>query len=98
MAKHFLEQGFVDCELGNGVLLGLVNVLKCSIVCFSSITNYPVIPKIPRQKTLSSIPIHVAFTQSGKGHYDAVDMKLPEQSVDCSGHGDASQMQKCSCG
>ena len=25
-------------------------------------------------------------------------MQLPEQSVDCSGHGDASQMQKCSCG
>ncbi len=42
MAKHFLEQGFFDCELGNNVLLALVNVLKCSIVCFSSIANYPV--------------------------------------------------------
>ena len=70
MAKHFLEQGFFDCELGDGDLLGLVNVLKCSIACFSSITNYPVIPLIPRQKTLSSIPIYVAFTQSGKGHYE----------------------------
>lgn len=98
MAKHFLEQGFFDCELGNGVLLALVNVLKCSIVCFSSITNYPVIPLIPRQETLSSIPIDVAFTQFGKGHYDAVMMQIPEHSAGDSGRGEVSQIQKCSCG
>ena len=71
-ARTFLEPGVFDCELGNIVLLSLTNVLKLPIVVFSSIDSYPVIPLVPRGSPLTVVPIHVAFNQSGKGHYDTV--------------------------
>ena len=68
----FLEPGVFDYELGNSVLLALTNVLKIPIVVFSSINSYPVIPLLPRVSPLISVPLYVAFNQSGKGHYDPV--------------------------
>ena len=47
-------------------------MLKLPIVVFSSIDSYPVIPLVPRSSPLTVVPIHVAFNQSGKGHYDPV--------------------------
>ena len=43
--RTFLEPGVFDCELGNSVLLSLINVLKLPIVIFSSIDSYPVSAK-----------------------------------------------------
>ena len=34
MAQKFRQRGGFDCELGNSVLLALINVLKCPIVTF----------------------------------------------------------------
>ena len=53
-------------------MLSLTNVLKLPIVVFSSIDSYPVIPLVSRSSPLTVVPIHVAFNQSGKGHYDPV--------------------------
>ena len=97
MANCFLEQGFFDCELGNGVLLALSNVMKCSIICFTSIDNYPVVPIIPRHETLSSVPLYVAFTHFGKGHYDAI-CSLPEHGTGDCDDVEVKNIYKCSCG
>jgi hypothetical protein len=96
MAQSFLHPGYFDCELGNGVLLALANVLNCTIIAFASIGSYPVIPVVPRTAALSSIPLYVAYNNSGKGHYDAVvPVNLPA-SEDCA----AVQQEQpaCSCG
>ena len=81
MAQKFIQRGVFDCELGNSVLLALSNVLKCPIVIFTSIDTYPVIPLIPREAPLSAVPIYVAFNQSGKGHYDAINVSQIEANI-----------------
>ena len=69
-----MQRGVFDCESGNSVLLVVSNVLKCPTVIFTSIDTYPGIPLIPREAPLSEVPIYVAFNQSGKGHYDAINV------------------------
>ena len=81
MGQKFIQRGVFDCELGDSVLLAPSNVLKCPIVIFTSIDTYPVIPLIPREAPLSAVPIYVAFNQSGKGHYDAINVSQIEANI-----------------
>ena len=74
MAQQFIQRGVFDYELWNSMLLALSNALKCPIVIFSSNDTYPVIPLIPREAPLSAVPIYVAFNQTGKGHYNAINV------------------------
>ena len=39
-AKNFEQDGFFNCELGNAVNLALANVLRTSLVAFTSLENY----------------------------------------------------------
>ena len=98
-AQSFLEPGIFDYELGNSVLLALTNILKLPIVVFSSIVSYPVIPLLPRVSPLTSVPLYMAFNQSGKGHYDPV---FPKERAVCQDLNKASpdkvRTQCCSCG
>ena len=105
MALSFLNSGYFDCELGNGMLLALANVLNCTIIVFTSIDSYPVIPIVPRSAALSSVPLYVAYNNSGKGHYNAVHViseKLPsdvqqEKSTCRCGRGGAHDKTKEFC-
>lgn len=81
MATNFLQLGFFDCELGNGVLLALANILQCTILAFTSIESYPIIPLLCRNQPLSQVPLYVAFNNSGKGHYDAVSYSASDEGV-----------------
>jgi len=89
-AEKFLFSGFYHGDLADTMVLALANVLQCSIIVFSSIECHPVFCISPRVQTVS-IPLMIAFTQYGPGHYDGVSM-----SADT---GDASKdFCKCSCG
>lgn len=98
-AQTFLEPGVFDSELRNSVWLSLTSVLKLPIVVFSSINSYPVIPLVPRSSPLTLVPMHVAFNQSGKGHYDPVFAAKTQPSQEI---GKKSQNTNkspcCSCG
>ena len=48
---------------------------------FLVIDTYPVIPLIPREAQLSAVPIYVAFNQSGKGHYDTINVSQIEANI-----------------
>lgn len=71
-AKNFESNGFFDCELGNAVILALANILRVSIVVFTSLENYPVITIVPNNEPITNTPAYLAFEQIGAGHYDAV--------------------------
>lgn len=97
----FLEPGIFDCELGNSVLLALSNVLRITIVIYSSISSYPLIPLIPKESPSTNVPIYVAFNQSGKGHYDALaTISIKNMSADANNSEGQNQEKRksCSCG
>ena len=71
-AKKFLQDGFFDCELGNAVILALSNILRSSVIVFTSLENYPIITIVPENDPLSKVPVYLAFEQTGPGHYDGV--------------------------
>ena len=71
-AKRFDQDGFFDCELGNAVNSALANILRTSLVVFSSLENYPILRIIPKNDPVSNVPVYLAFEQIGPGHYDAV--------------------------
>ena len=71
-AKRFDQDGFCDCELGNAVNLALANILRTSLVVFTSLENYPILTIIPKNDPVSNVPVYLAFEKIGPGHYDAV--------------------------
>ena len=71
-AKNFEQDGFFDCELENAVNLALANVLRTSLVAFTSLENYPILTIFPKNDPVSNVPVYLAFEQIGPGHYDAV--------------------------
>jgi len=56
MANNFVNKGFFDCELGNATPLALANILQVPLVIISSIENFPVIPVVPRENSLTDVP------------------------------------------
>ena len=69
---RFRKRGYFAGELGNLTPLGMSNLLKLSIVIFSSLENYPVIPILPVNLMDGSPPLFVSFNSAGPGHYDNV--------------------------
>lgn len=80
MANNFVNKGFFDCELGNATPLALANIVQVPLVIMSSIENFPVIPVIPRENSLTDVPLYRAYQRVGAGHYDGTkeaDHELP---------------------
>ena len=71
MANNFATRGFFDCELGNATPLALANICQVPLVIISSTENFPVIPVIPRETPLTTIPLFIAYQRVSAGHYDA---------------------------
>ena len=70
-APMFLLPGHFFGPLGNTMVVAISNALGLPIIVFSSASHYPVINIAP-QVCKVSIPLYIAFNQSGAGHYDAV--------------------------
>ena len=56
------------------------NLLKMSIVVFSSLENFPVIPIFPDNLVSGASQLFLAFNSSGSGHYDYVTFVSGESS------------------
>ena len=89
-ATKFLSPRYYYEDLADTMILAMSNVLNATTIVFSSIKYHPIICVTPR-KTNISIPILVAFTQFGSGHYDGVI----EQTT---GGSYLKQHKGCSCG
>lgn len=94
-APQFLQQGYFYGPLGNTMVLAISNALGLPIIVFSSAYHYPVINIIPRV-CKASIPLYVAFNQSGAGHYDAVS--IPATSMSLKKFTTTECPFKCTCG
>ena len=73
-APMFLQQGHFFGPLGNTMVLAISNALGLPIIIFSSASHYPIINIAPRV-CRASLPLYVAFNQTGAGRYDAVSFK-----------------------
>ena len=87
-ASKFLSSGFYYGDLADTMILALSNALQTTIIVFSSIECHPVFCISPRMQTIA-MPIMVAFTQYGSGHYDGVLSKskgdqTPKMHLTCS--------------
>ena len=65
-AKHFEQDGFFDCELGNAVnlQLALANILRTSLVVFTPLENYPILTIVPKNDPMSNVPVYLALSKS----------------------------------
>ena len=59
-------------ELGNAVNLALANVLRTSLVAFTSLENYQILTVFPKNDPVSNVPVYLAFEQIGPSYYDTV--------------------------
>ena len=92
-AERFSRSGQFSGEVGDLVLTAMCNVLKTPIVVFSSISDVPVIVITPTTGTATtSETIHLAYSQYGPGHYDAVSWHT-EETIE-----ENRQRIKCTCG
>ena len=99
-ASKLLASGFYYGDLADTMILALSNALQTTIIVFSSIECHPVFCISPRTQTIS-MPIMVAFTQYGSGHYDGVLIKskgdqTPKVHLTCScGKNDKEDKPHC---
>ena len=70
-AVKFLDPGYFYGDLADTMVLSIANSLNVSIIVFSSIQCQPVIVITPRIQ-VTKLPLMLAYTQFGAGHYDAV--------------------------
>lgn len=91
-AQKFLISGNYYGDLADIMLNGLSNALRAPIIVFTSTAHHPFLCLTPqRQEQRILIPIVVAFTQFGPGHYDGV---VPRTT----GNDPEIEKLKCKCG
>ena len=74
-ANAFLQDGHFASELGNSMPLAASNALRISVVVFTAMLNFPVLPICPRDRTLSDNPIYLAYEMRFAGHYDGIEQQ-----------------------
>ena len=77
-ARKFLLPGYFYGDLADTMVLSIANAINTTIIVFSSIQCQPVIVVTPRSLK-TKLPLMLAFTQFGAGHYDAI-MPLVENT------------------
>lgn len=93
LSQQFMQDGHFTGDAGDLMVLTLANVLSMPLTLFTSIQNMPVICVMSTsQVTISTVPLLLAFTQDGAGHYDAVIHDTPFESEG------TSDVVKCNCG
>ena len=93
-ADRFNQLGFFASNLGNSVLLALSNVIGMQFIVFTAQESHPVIHISPR-KVKCGVPIYLAFSSAGCGHYDAV---IKESSPQTLTQEPEEASNRCNCG
>ena len=97
-APKFLLPGYFHGDLADTMVLSIANAIHATIIVFSSIQYQPVIVVTPHTQKVK-IPLMLAFTQFGAGHYDAVVAKMQDTNRKthiCScGKNDKTQQSHC---
>ena len=78
-ANALLQDGYFASELGNSMPLAASNALRISIVVFTAMLNFPVLPICPRDRTLRDDPIYLAYDMRFAGHYDGIEQQTTVQ-------------------
>ena len=81
-AKVFLQDGYFASELGNSMPLATSNALWIPIVVYTKMLNFPVLPVVPRESTLSVKPIYLVYDMDFAGHYGGIHQKGTPQEVE----------------
>ena len=91
-ALKFLAPGYFHGNLADTMVTALSNALQMPIIVYSSIACHPVLCVTPQTQKIP-VPVMIAFTQFGPGHYDAI---VPKQHP-TSSNKDPVKL-KCTCG
>ncbi|PFX25193.1 hypothetical protein AWC38_SpisGene10207 [Stylophora pistillata] len=78
-ANAFLQDGHFASELGNSMPLAASNALRISLVVFTGMLNFPVLPICPRDRTQSDNPIYLAYDMRFAGLYDGIEQQTTVQ-------------------
>lgn len=71
-ANAFLQDGHFSSSLGDCMPLATTNILGIPLIIYSGMQNLPIVPLVPRGRTLSVEPLKLAYDASLCGHYDAI--------------------------
>ena len=98
----FLQTGYFYGDLADTIVVALSNLLGLPFIVFTSSIGQPVITIAPRQLKVP-IPVHLAFNQSGAGHYDGAvlydaDQTQPPLPLSLTTHVYDGDESPCSCG
>ena len=75
-AQKYRSEGFFLGPLGDLMPMAMSNVLNLPLCIITSESHTPVISVCPLRTVSGSVPVMLAYTSSGPGHYDAlVSMK-----------------------
>ena len=101
-ATKFLQTGYFYGDLADTIVVALSNLLGLAFIVFTSSIGQPVITIAPRQLKVP-IPVHLAFNQSGAGHYDGAvlydaDQTQPPLPLSLTTHVYDGDESPCSCG
>ena len=70
--SKYRTPGYFHGPLGDLMPIAMSNVLNLPMCIITSESHTPVISICPRQAVTGSVPIMLAYTSSGPGHYDAI--------------------------
>lgn len=75
--EHLLTPGHFAASIGDSMPLAAANALNIPILLVTSVQNMPLTIVSPEVQSISKIPLVLAFTQEGAGHYDSVTTNIP---------------------
>ena len=70
--QKYRSEGFFHCPLGDMMPMAMSNPLNFPLCVITSESHTPVISVCPLRTVSGSVPVILAYTSSGPGHYDAL--------------------------
>ena len=99
-ADAFLESSFFNGSLGDSMIVALSNALELPFIVFTTLLYHPILNQTPRNQAVA-LPIFLAHTHFGLGHYDALvvsDKKSTIGSLFDSKSVPSTSSTLCTCG
>ncbi len=90
--NRFLLPGHFETSIGDAMPLAAANALNIPIALVTSVESMPFIIVTPEVESITSLPLFLAFTQEGTGHYDSLveaakmqntQQSLPQKELRC---------------
>lgn len=99
-ADAFLQSSVFNGSLGDSMIVALSNALELPFIVFTTLQYHPILNQTPRNQAVP-LPVFLAHTHLGVGHYDALvfaDKESSISSVSDSNSVNSVSNSSCTCG